>query len=191
MADKSQVIYLREYTWWQSPVDAALALLRAAGFDAAKNEIDAQTGAVRVWFKLPAGMSEDAAYNRLVSFTGARDVPAFFVAEESGVIALPAPTDAPWYTLLQEPTPGAPMAKVYCVEDHVTHSRSSISVYKSVDKDHPPQFSDKDTRTHMRGDAVEVWHRPVSGSKWVCVYDHGDLTLWMWADDLLPVKPPA
>jgi len=109
----------------------------------------------------------------------------------------PPPPVRPWWELLPEPITGAPKAKVYAVENHLTHS-SIVPVYKSDAKNKAPSFTDLDTRTKQRGEHVEVWHAVVPGSKWICVFDGNVVggaasgrVLWVWAFDVAKDQPGA
>jgi len=122
MADEALTIYLRHYAWWQSPIDAALALVKVAGFEVDHTQINADNGSVQLWFKLPPGLSEKAAYNKLVGWSGASDVPVTLIAEAvvegppSTPPPPPAPPQGPWWAALK-------------VGDRVKLARTGVKIY--------------------------------------------------------------
>jgi hypothetical protein len=187
MANEAQVIYIRNYLWWQNPIDAALELVRVAGFEVDHTDINAENGAVTISFKLPLGMSEAAAYNQLVGWSGSRDVPVTFIAEDSPVGEIPPPM---WWEKLREPVLGQ-RVRIYAQKKEVVH------VWSSPQAGLPPEKLT--TRTLHYDDpahsSAEVWHAPVPGSKWLCIYDGAldsppnDMVLWVNADDVQPEPP--
>lgn len=88
-------------------------------------------------------------------------------------LTLPHPVSQWWAALMLT----EPKTKIYAARD-------GVQVYKSANSSAPPDFSSKFS-VLAKGKDVEVWHAPVPGSEWICIYDAG-FALWVLGPQMSP-----
>ncbi len=111
---------------WQAPLDVALGLMRYLNFEVSQS-IATDTGAVRLWLKLPPGMDvyharlkiEEVAYPSGVSL---------IMESEVGEPTVPTPTPVPIPTPTPIPVP-PPWWKSLKLGDKIKLARAGVKIY--------------------------------------------------------------
>ena len=92
------------------------------------------------------------------------------------------PDNPAWWESLQLTHP---KTKIYTAHD-------KVNIYRSDNITHPPQVSDVNRTAMKAGAGYDVWAAPLSGSRWICIYD-GDadtanpqpgFVLWVSGEDM-------